>query len=61
MDLRTEIREQLKIIPEAVKSGGVMTATLWKQKAEKAYKLASQPRATEVELRAVLMELKHFK
>ncbi len=38
-----------------------MTATLWKQKAERAYKLVSQPRASQVELKNALMELRHFK
>ncbi len=61
MDVRDEIRAQLKIIPESVKSGGVMTATLWKQKAERAYKLVTQPRASQVELKTALLELRHFK
>lgn len=61
MDVKDEIRLELKKIPEAVKSGGVMTATLWKQKAERAYKLVSQPRASQVELKNALMELRHFK
>ena len=59
--LKEALRNQIKVIPEAVKNGGVMTATLWKQKAEKAVKLLSQPRATKVELETALMELRSFK
>lgn len=59
--LKEQLREQIKVIPNVVKTGGVMTATLWKQKAEKAVKLLSQPRATKVELETALMELRSFK
>jgi hypothetical protein len=60
-DLKEQLREQVKVIPNAVKTGGVMTATLWKQKAEKAMKLLGQPRATKIELETALMELRSFK
>jgi hypothetical protein len=60
-ELKQQLREQVKVIPNAVKTGGVMTATLWKQKAEKAMKLLGQPRATKVELETALMELRSFK
>lgn len=59
--LREQLREQIKVIPEAVKNGGVMTATLWKQKAERAHRLLSQPKATKIELEVALSELKNFK
>lgn len=60
-DVKEQLRQQIKIIPKAVQTGGVMTATLWKQKAEKAMKLLAQPRATKQELEAVLSELRSFK
>lgn len=60
-ELKEQLREQVKVIPNAVKTGGVMTATLWKQKAEKAMKLLGQPRATKIELETALMELRSFK
>jgi len=41
--------------------GGVMTASLWKAKAEKANKLVSQPRASEYELENALSDLLNFK
>ena len=60
-ELREQLRQELKVIPNAVKVGGVMTATLWKQKAEKAMKLLAQPRATKNELEIILTELRNFK
>ena len=60
-NLREQLRQELKVIPNAVKVGGVMTATLWKQKAEKAMKLLAQPRATKNELEIILTELRNFK
>ena len=59
--LKEALRNQIKVIPEAVKNGGVMTATLWKQKAERAHRLLSQPKATKVELEVALSELRNFK
>ena len=60
-ELREQLRQELKVIPNAVKVGGVMTATLWKQKAEKAMKLLAQPRVTKNELEIILTELRNFK
>ena len=60
-NLREQLRQELKVIPNAVKVGGVMTATLWKQKAERAHRLLSQPKATKVELEVALSELRNFK
>lgn len=61
MTLREELRNQLKIIPKSVMEGGVMTVGLWKAKAERASKLLGQPKATDVEIRAALSELRSFK
>ena len=41
--------------------GGVMAASLWKSKAEKANKLLGQPRASEAELQNALYDLQNFK
>lgn len=60
-DLKEQLRQQIKIIPSAVKTGGVMTAVHWKQKAERATKLLAQPRATKMELETALLELRSFK
>ena len=61
MSTRDLIKQQLKTIPKSVVNGGVMSASLWKAKAEKANKLVAQPRASERELENVLMELMSFK
>ena len=60
-ELKDQLKKQVSVIPEAVKTGGVMTATLWKQKAEKAMKLLSQPKATQAQLENALHELRSFK
>ena len=61
MSLKEQLRAELRKIPGSVMTGGVMTTTLWKSKAEKANKLLSQPRASETELSRVLDELRSFK
>jgi cysteine synthase len=60
-ELKEQLKEQIKVFPESVKTGGVMTATLWKQRAEKATRLLAQPRASKIELETALMELRSFK
>ena len=61
MSLRQRIKEQLKTVPRSVIDGGVMTASLWKAKAEKANKLVAQPRASDRELEMALFDLMNFK
>ena len=61
MSLRQRIKEQLKTVPRSVIEGGVMTASLWKAKAEKANKLVAQPRASDRELELALYDLMNFK
>ena len=61
MSLRQRIKEQLKTVPRSVIDGGVMTASLWKAKAEKANKLVAQPRASDRELESALYDLMNFK
>lgn len=60
-DIKQELKKQINVIPEAVKNGGVMTTTLWKQKAEKALMLLKKPTAKKAELESILMELRNFK
>ena len=61
MNVRQRIKEQLKTVPKSVIEGGVMTASLWKAKAEKANKLVAQPRASDRELEMALFDLMNFK
>ena len=61
MNVRQRIKEQLKTVPRSVIDGGVMTASLWKAKAEKANKLVAQPRASDRELELALYDLMNFK
>jgi len=61
VSVRQRLKEQLKIVPKSVMEGGVMTASLWKAKAEKANKLVAQPRASEYELENALSDLLNFK
>ena len=61
MKLREQLRAELKKIPKSVMDGGVMAASLWKSKAEKANKLLSQPRASDAELQNALYDLQNFK
>ena len=61
MNLREQLRQQLNKIPTSVMHGGVMAASLWKAKAEKANRLLGQPRATDAELQTALYELINFK
>lgn len=60
-DIRETLRKQINVVPEAVKKGGVMTTTLWKQKAHKAQLLLKKPKATNTELETALFELINFK
>jgi len=61
VNVRERLREQLKIVPKSVMEGGVMTASLWKAKMEKASKLMAQPRASEQDMERALYELMNFK
>jgi len=61
MDLKSQIKQQLKTIPQAVIVGGAMTAAHWKQKAMKAHELVSKPNVSKVDLETVLSELRNFK
>jgi hypothetical protein len=61
VSVRQRIKEQLKTVPRSVIEGGVMTASLWKAKAEKANKLVAQPRASDRELEMALFDLMNFK
>ena len=60
MDLKAEIRKQLKTVPKSVISGGLMTSVHWKEKAVKAQKILSQPNAKRADLERILDELRRF-
>jgi hypothetical protein len=60
MDYRTELKKMIGKIPNSVVEGGVMQAALWKERASKAHKLASNPRTTVVELRRAFEEMQRY-
>ena len=60
MDLKEAIRQQLKVVPKAVMTGGLMTSVRWKEKAVKAQKILKQPNPRVTDLESVLNELRHF-
>lgn len=60
MDLKEAIRQQLKVVPKAVLTGGVMTSVRWKEKAVKAQKILNHPNPKRSDLEDVLNELRHF-
>lgn len=61
MNYREEIKKMTKTIPMSVVEGGVMQAGLWKEKAINALQIASNPRATTVELLRAYEEMKRFR
>ena len=60
MNLRDEIKKLAQKIPVSVVNGGIMTASMWKQKAANAYELARNPRSSEKQLLDALEELRRF-
>ena len=60
MDLKLQIKQQLKTIPQSVVVGGAMKASQWKQKAMKAHELVSKPNVSKIDLETVLSELRNF-
>jgi hypothetical protein len=60
MNYREEIKRTVESIPKSVQIGGVMSATLWKQKAIKALELAKSSKTNETQLQRALEELKRF-
>lgn len=61
MELKEQIKQQLKKIPEAVVVGGSMKAAQWKQKASKAHEIISKSNVSKVDLETLLYELRNFK
>lgn len=57
MDTREVIRQQLRVIPDAVKTGSVQTAIRWKERARLAEMVAKNPRSTEQQLQQALHDL----
>lgn len=60
MNYREEIKKAVGTIPRSVLNGGVMSATLWKQKAIKALELAKSNKTSEAQLKRALEELNRF-
>jgi hypothetical protein len=60
MDLKEAIKQQLKVIPQSVVTGGLMTSVRWKEKALKAQKVLKHPNPKRSDLEDVLNELRHF-
>ena len=60
MNYREEIKRAVGTIPKSVLTGGVMSATLWKQKAVKALELARSNKTSDAQLKRVLEELSRF-
>ncbi len=60
MDLKEAIRQQLKVIPKEVLTGGLMTSVRWKEKAVKAQKILKHPNPKRSDLESILNELRHF-
>ena len=57
MDIRELLKQQIRVIPDAVKAGSVQTAIKWKERARKAEIVAKNPRSTERQLQEALNEL----
>jgi hypothetical protein len=60
MNYREEIKKLTRTIPKSVMNGGVMTATLWKQKAVQSLKVANNNRASTTDLINALEVLRKF-
>jgi hypothetical protein len=60
MNYREEIKKLTKTVPKSVVDGGVMTATLWKQKAVQSLKVANNNRASTTDLINALEVLRKF-
>jgi hypothetical protein len=60
MNYREEIKKLTKTVPKSVVNGGVMTATLWKQKAVQSLKVANNNRASTTDLINALEVLRKF-
>lgn len=57
MDIREVLRQQIRVIPDAVKTGSVQTAVRWKERAKKAEIVVKNPRSTQKQLQEALDEL----
>lgn len=60
MNYREEIKKLTRTLPKSVINGGVMTASLWKQKASNSLKVANNNRASTTELINALEVLRKF-
>jgi hypothetical protein len=60
MNYRDEIKKLTRTLPKSVVDGGVMTATLWKQKAVQSLNVANNNRASTTDLINALEVLRKF-
>jgi hypothetical protein len=60
MNLKEQITQQLKIIPQAVINGGLMSSIHWKEKAAKAQKMLKHPNPKRSDLEHMLDQLRQF-
>ena len=60
MDLKEALRQQLKVIPKEVLTGGLMTSVRWKEKVIKAQKLLKHPNPKRSDLEDAINQLRHF-
>lgn len=60
MNYREEIKKLTRTLPKSVVNGGVMTATLWKQKAVQSLKVANNNKASTTDLINALEVLRKF-
>ena len=61
MNYKEEIEKATRVIPDSVKHGSVQQCIRWKDSAVQAMRVASNPKATEYELRSALNTLQKYK
>lgn len=60
MNYREEIKKLTRTIPKSVVDGGVMTASLWKERASSSLKVANNNKASTADLINALEVLRKF-
>jgi hypothetical protein len=60
MNIKEEIIELTKVIPDSVKRGSVQVSIRWKDCAADAMRAVNNPKSTDHELRMALQNLKRY-
>jgi hypothetical protein len=60
MSIREEIIKATREIPDSVKRGSVQQCIRWKDTAVQSFRVASNPKSTEYELKVALNNLKKY-